>query len=227
MNVIIEILLWAIILLGLIFGAKYGFVRLTAKPVKFIAALLLAFNLCALVAETIISPMIHEPVFNYISDFMHENCPTITVENAADELPTILKISAAVFGIDIEEVAAVGGESIIDSIINALTTPVINVIALILSFFAVYFLAKLLLSLVIWLINGLCSGGVIGIVNKILGFVSGGVVAFALSWAVAVIVELIFHLPAFETSEAVIGFEGGPLYQFFNTYNPIELLLSF
>lgn len=227
MKVIIDILLCAIIVIGTIFCVKKGFVEIAAKPVKFIASLILAFNLCAGVAEAIIAPMLYNPVVNYISEFMYENCSSITVENAADELPTILKIAAAIFNIDISEAAANGGAAIIDNIINALAAPVINVIAVIFSFVIVYFLAKLLLTLAIWIINLLCSGGIIGAVNKILGFVFGAFLSVIVAWATAVILDVIFHLPAFETSELISNFEGGVFYRFFNTYNPIELLLSF
>lgn len=227
MKVVIEILLVAIIVFGTVFGVKKGFIEITAKPVKFIAALILAFNLCASIAEAIIAPMLYNPVVNYISEFMYENCASLTAENAAEELPTLLKIAAAIFNIDIAEAAASGTSTVIDNIIDALTAPVINVIAIIFSFIIVYFLAKLLLTLAIWLVNFLCKGGIIGAVNKILGFVFGALLSVIIAWAVAVLLDLIFHLPAFEGSELIANFEGGFFYRFFNTYNPIELLLSF
>lgn len=226
MQIVIEILLWSIIILGTIMCTKAGFVEIIAKPVKFIAALVLAFTLCSAVAESIISPMIQEPITNYISEFMYENCSTITAENATEELPTLLKIAAAIFNIDITEVAA-SGTDIVENIIESLTVPVISVISVVLAFIAVYVVSKLALTLVIWLINALCSGGLIGAVNRLLGLVFGVVLSVAVAWALAVILELVFHLPAFESSEAIANFEGGFLYTFFNTYNPIELLLSF
>lgn len=227
LDVIIDIILVAIVLIGAIVGIKKGFIAMAAKPVKFVAAIALAFAVCSGVAETFVTPLIEEPITNYISEFLHENCANVTADNAAEELPTLLKISAAVFNIDVNDVAAGAGGDIIDAIVENFTDPVINIISVIISFIAVYILASIVFSILLAVINALFSRGIFGVFNKALGFVFTGAVAFIASWGLAVLFAFVIHLPMFEGVEALADFNGGFIYNFFNTYNPIELLLSF
>lgn len=227
MKIIIDLILCIIIALGAVLGIKFGFVKMASKPVKFVATLLIAFSTAGFFADAVVTPLIAPSVTGYISDFVYENCAGLTVDNVAEELPTLLKIAAALSGVDVTEVAGASGGSVVESIIEALTMPVIGIIAMIISFIAVYIIAKILLSLLLFLINLLFERGILGIFNRLLGFIFATGFAIIIAWGLAVVLELIFHLPAFETNAAVRDFEGGFFYRFFNTYNPIELLLSF
>ncbi len=227
LNVVIDVILVAIVLIGAVIGIKKGFIKMAAKPVKFVAAIALAFAICAGVAETFITPLIEEPVTNYVTEFLYDNCADLTAENAAEELPTLLKISAAIFDIDVAEVTEGVGTAILDAIVENLTTPVINVVSIIISFVIVYILASLVFSLVLAIINAIFSRGILGVLNKALGFVFTGAVALIASWALAVVFEFVIHLPMLEGVELLNEFSGGFIYNFFNTYSPIELLLSF
>ena len=226
MNISVDLLLCVIMAASLVIGLRVGFVRIAAKPVKFILALVIAISVCSTAAEGIIVPLIGEPIASYVSDFLYENCAAITAENAADELPTLLKIAAAIFGIDVSEVAS-GATSVIDSIAESLTAPVVHVVSIAASFFLCYFAAKLVLGILFLIINKILEIGVLGLLNKILGVVFSGALGFVLAWAVAVVLEFVFKLPALESNAVISGFEGGAIYRFFNTYNPMELLLSF
>ena len=227
LNIVVDIVLVAIVLIGAIVGIKKGFVRMAAKPVKFVAAIALAFAICSGVAETFITPLIEEPITNYVSEFLYENCSNLTADNAAEELPTLLKISAAIFNINVTDVAEGAGNAVIDAIVDNFTAPVINVISVIISFVVVYLLASLVFSIVLAIINAIFSNGVLGVLNKILGFIFTGAVAFIASWALAVLFAFVIHLPMLEGVELLNEFDGGFIYNFFNTYSPIELLLSF
>lgn len=227
LGIIIDILLVAIVLIGAFIGIKKGFVKIAAKPVKFFASLGLAILICTGVAEAVVAPMIEEPIANYVSEFLYSNCENVTAENAADELPTLLKISAAIFNIDIAEVTEGAGNAVLDAIVENLTTPVINVVSVIIAFVLVYIAASILFSIALMLINLIFSNGILGVFNRTLGFVFTGAVFLIISWALAVLLEFVFHLPAFEGVAFINDFNGGFIYNFFNTYSPIELLLSF
>ena len=222
MHIFIEILLWVIIAVGTALGIKSGFIRMAAKPVKFVLAIVLAFSLCTAFAEGIVMPIIERPITNYIYDFLSENCPVLTPENITEELPTILKMAAGMYGIDLEELALQYAEfDVIAEITNALASPVIEIFSLIIAFVLVYFIGKLLITLALALLDLIFSGGIFGALNRVLGGISGTVLSIVVAWAVAVLVEFLFHINSDGMESA------GFLYTFFNTYSPIELLLSF
>ena len=219
---LIEILLWAIIAVGAALGIRSGFIRMAAKPIKFILAIVLAFSLCSSFAEGIVVTIIEKPITNYIYEFLTENCQNLSPENITEELPTVLKMAAGMYGVDLEELASQYAEmDIIGEITNILATPVIEIFSLIISFVLIYFISKLLITLTLALLDLIFSDGIFGALNKILGGVSGTILAVAAAWAVAVIVEFLFHINSDGMENA------GFLYTFFNTYSPIELLLSF
>ena len=72
-----------------------------------------------------------------------------------------------------------------------------------------------------------CNGGVLAKVNKGMGFVLAGFISIVAAWAFVSVMEFFFHLPMFNDSPAIQGFNGGLLYRLFNSISPIELLLSF
>ena len=228
LKIIVDLILVAIIAAGVYLGYTRGFARIIARPVKFIASLALAFTACVGFADAIVIPMISAPIQGYVANFLYENCAAVTPENVIEELPTLLKIAAAAFGIDIEAIAsgAVTAQ-IIDAIIENLTVPVIRVIGIVLSFVAVYLLGRLGFAIVFFIIEVIFAGGLLGVVNKALGVIFSSLFAIIIAWALAVSLELIFNLPAFASNEFIRSYEGGIVYNFFNTYNPMELLLSF
>ena len=224
---VVEILLIAIVVVFAIIGIKCGFIKLAAKPVKFALAVILAFSLCSSVADKVVTPIIDEPVTGYVSGFLVDNCQDLTGENLEQELPTLIKLAALMANVDIKSDLQISGEAVIEAITEKIMDPVIGLISSIIAFFAVYFLSKILLWIVFGLINSLFQNGVFGILNRVLGFLLSGFFGIIVAWAVAVITELVIHVPALQSIPAVASFDGGYIYDFFNTYNPMELLLSF
>ncbi len=227
LKIILEVLLCAIVVVGAVLGVKRGFVSIAAKPVKIIAAIAIAVSLYGTISTAIVFPLIEAPVTSYISEFLYENCASITAENVTEELPTLLKMAAGLANVDVETVANNAGSAVLDAIVEHLTAPVLNVISGLISFVLVYFVASIALSIALWFLNLLFKDGVLGALNKLLGFVFGTSLFLIISWGLAVVIDIVFHLPAFESNEMISTFEGGWIYRFFNTYNPIELLLSF
>lgn len=227
LKIIIDVILCAVILFGTIFGIKRGFINIAARPVKFFAALAGAIALCGTFANAVVTPIINAPITNYVSDFLQKNCASLTAENISEELPTLLKIAAAVSGIDINSFAGDSGASFLDTIVNNLTAPVINVVSNIISFIVLFFILKLILGILLWVVNMMFKNGVLGVFNKALGFVFGACCSVITAWALAVVVEFVFHTPALQSNELIATFDGGIIYRFFNTYSPIEILLSF
>ncbi len=224
--IIIDLVLIGIIGFGIYYGVTKGFVFMAAKPFKTVFAIIFAYTSATWFAELIVSPVIGAPIKGYVSDFLYTNLPNITPTTAPDELPTLLKMAAAAFGVDFAS-AAVDGTSYIDTLVATLSDPVIGVISIIFSAIALFFIGKLIFSLALFLLNKFCNAGLLGKINKILGIVFGAFVFVLISWGVAVLISVIFHLPVFDSNELISGFEGGLIYKFFNFMNPIVLLLSF
>ena len=195
MSIFIEILLWAIIVVGVALGIRAGFIRMAAKPVKLILSLVLAFTLCTAVAEGVVTPIIEQPITNYIYDFLVENCPDLNIENVAEELPTVLKMAAGMYVIDVEEIVAQNaGRDIIGEITAVLAEPVISILAIVVSFVILFVVSKLLITLALSLIDLIFSNGVFGVLNRALGGISGAVISVAVAWAVAIFVEFLYHI---------------------------------
>ena len=226
MKIIIEILLLAIIAIGAFIGVRRGFVMIASRPIKFILALVLAFSLCSAVAEAIFVPMIEAPVTNYVTDFLYSNCEGLTKENLSEDLPTLLKLAAAAADVDINE-AAVGEGTVVENIVVALVGPVVSFVARIIAFVAVYLLSRFVLFLAFLVIDQMLRHGIPGALNKFCGALLSSFLALIISWALAVTIEFIFHVPYFAEKSFIADFDGGFFYRFFNTYNPLELLLSF
>jgi hypothetical protein len=227
LEMLLELILSAVLCAGAYFGIKRGFVSIMAKPVKVFASIMLAMAICTGVARTIVVPIIDAPITNYIASFLYDNCSSITPEITADELPTLLKISAAIFNIDVYAVAVNANGKVIEAIVANLAEPAIYVIAVIIAFVLTYILGRLLFSLALFLIDVLVKGGLFGKINKSLGVVFGISIAFICAWATVGFISFALSTPMFASNVVSEDFRGGLLYRFFNNFSPIELLLRF
>ncbi len=223
--IIIDLVLAAIIGFGIFYGVKKGFVRMAAKPFKTVFAIILAYTCCSWFADLIVAPIIGAPIKGYISDFLNTNLPNITPTTAPEDLPTLLKMAAGLAGIKFSDTG--DGADYVNVLINNLSDPIVGIIAVVISAIALFFIGKLIFSGALFLLDKFCNAGLLGKINKILGIVFGSFVFILISWGIAVLLSVIFHLPVFESNELIWGFEGGLLYRFFNYMNPIVLLLSF
>lgn len=227
-NVLFDIIIVGILLAGAIMGIKNGFIDTIARPVKFVAALALAFALAASVGESIVEPIIGPAISHKLSDILIENYSGITADNAVDSLPTLIKFAAILCGVDIADIAAgQDGVTIIEAIVAAVTEPVIHIMGVIFGFVIVYFISKILLSFAMVFINAVVSGGIVGTINRALGCVVTLFMAFVIVWALTSFSEFILNIPAIASADWVENFTGGPIYKFFRSFTPLDLLLSF
>ena len=224
LKVVLDIILSLILLIGLIIGYKRGFIKAISSPVRFFASLLTAFWLVEPVSEKIIKPLIETPVTNQITSFLLENCSNITPENAADELPTLLKLAAYALDLDFSTLTT---ENVISEIVASLASPVVHIVSLIASFVLVYFVAKLVYKLVLGILNPVFNAGPLSVPNKLLGCVFSLFFSAVFAWILTLAFDFVIHSSIFEGSAIAQGFEGGVVYGFFNKHNPIDILLGF
>ncbi len=227
-NILWDLILVSVLLAGIILGIKKGFISTVAKPVKFIAAIVIALSLASAIGGAIFEPIIGPAISNKLSDILIEKYSHITAETANQELPTVIKFAASLCGIDVSNITstAEGGE-IITQLVDSVTDPVVQIITSIIGFIVVYFIAKILLSLLVSFINSLVNNGVAGAVNKSLGAVFSLLLAVCIAWVFTIFTEFIFNIPLISDIGWIDAFTGGPVYRFFKSFSPLDILLSF
>ncbi len=223
-NVLVDIIIVLTILIGAFIGYKRGFFLTITRPVRWFAALLLAFSLCDVVASGIIQPLIEAPLTNQISEYLTEKCGDITPDTVNEKLPTLLKLAAGLVGVDVN---GFSGENIIAAITESLAAPAIHLFAVIISFFLIYILSKLLLNVVILILNSIFDNGIIGLFNKILGVFFGTAFSFLIAWVAVMLFGYLVSIPAIADGEWAQGFTGGFFYNLLKSISPLDLLLSF
>lgn len=226
MKYILDAILILIVLFGIFLGYKRGFVRTVGRPVKFFATLFCAFRFCSLFSEKVLRPLISEPVTKQVAEYIRTHCGDVTAENAGETLPTVLKLAAGLFGIDVSE-AATRGENVIDSLTTTLTAPVVDIVSTVLSFVALLIICTLVFTVVLWLVDLLFRIGPVSVVNKAVGVLFSGAFALLISWALASLFAFVLDTSLFDGVAWAENFEGGFFYRFLNQYNPLDLILSF
>ena len=227
-NIIFDLILLAILVIGAIIGIKNGFVYTVAKPIKFFAAIMLAFALAGFVGKCIVEPIIGPAITHKVSEILIDKYSEITASDAAAKLPTLIRLAAGLAGVDITEAAeSAGASSVIEAIVVKVTSPLVTIIGRFLGFVIAYFVCKILLSLLLKIVNGIVNAGVVGKVNKTLGCIFTLFLAFIVCWMLTAISEFIFNIPVIASAGWVQRFTGGILYRFFRLFTPLDLLLSF
>jgi uncharacterized membrane protein required for colicin V production len=223
MNLIVDLVLVVILLVGLVLGYKRGFVKTVAKPVKLVAVWFCTIKSCSAVAARFIAPLIQSSVTEKLSNFLQENYKNITASNVSEEMPTLLKIAAGVFDIDIQQVVEDAGLALTEQLAETFTAPLVSLVSIVIAFVLLLIVFSVLFSVVLWIINGIFHIGPLLWFNRILGVIFGVALALIVAWAVSMILGFVLELPAL----SAIGFDGGVVYGFFREYHPLDLLLGF
>ena len=223
MKIAVDMFLIAILVIGFVLGWKRGFVKTVAKPVKIVAVWACSIKFCATVAERFVAPFIQKPVTEKLSAILREKCAALTAQTASDDLPTLLKMTAGLFNIDVEQVASNAGEALIERLAETFTQPLVSVIAVVISFFLLLIVCNILFSVLLWILNGIFHTKPLSWLNRILGVVFSVAFAFIIAWLISMLAGAVLGSQALSALE----FEGGAVYRFFQEYHPLDLLLGF
>lgn len=229
-NIIIDLILVLLLAVGGIWGWKSGFIEMVSKPVKFALTIIISLSLASVVGAGIVQPMISEPVTNQISSFLTEKCAQITAATASTELPTLVKLAAALADINIDAIASEAGQAeLIHEITIAVTEPVLSIISVVIAYVALHILSSIVLSIVFGIVNECIKNGdgLVSRANSILGCIIMTFMAAIVVWVLCGFSDFILHLPVFHEQAWVESFTGGFVYNFFKGLSPVELLLSF
>ena len=223
MNWVIDIILIAILVVGFVMGYKRGFVKTVAKPVKLVAVWACTIKSCSFVGARFIAPLVQAPVTNKLAQFLQEKCQELTAANVSEELPTLLKMAAGLFDIDIDQVAANAGDALAQKLAETFTEPIVSVVSVVIAFVLLLLVFSVLFSVALWLLNAIFHMKPLAWFNRLLGVLFGSAFALIIAWLVSMVLGFIFNLPALSS----VGFEGGAVYRFFREYHPLDLLLGF
>ena len=223
MSFIVDIILALIVLIGAIVGLKRGFILTVAKPVKFVLCLIIAFSLASSVATEVVEPMVGDALENQMTDFLTEK-----IEESQDgefEIPTLIKLAAGVLDIDLESFES--AENYADAMVSSIAQPIIHLVSTVIAFFILYFVSKIVLGILLKLLNAIFDRGIIGALNKALGLIFSTFFAIVIAWCAASLFEFVINTSLLDGVAWAQEFDGGFIYDFFKSTNPIELLLSF
>lgn len=220
-TIVVDLILTAIVALGVFIGYKKGFLMVLSKPIKLFLSIFLAISFCSVVASSLVQPIIEEPVTERVTAYLSDNAEEVFEDG---EIPTLIKFVADLSGIDL---GADSTDESINLIVSKLALPIVHSVSLIIAFLLVYFLSRLILWPAFIIINKVISAGFIGTLNKILGCVSGFLAAIIACWLLVCLFGFFIGLPFMAENDWVINFNGGLVYGFFESFSPIALLLSF
>ena len=224
-DIIFDIVLVVILLLGIIIGAKRGFIGTIAKPVRLALSVWLSFTFCDAVGTKIVKPVISAPITSQITDIINSKYAEITAATSGN-LPTIIKLAAGLAGIDLAEIG-VEGENYVEVLIGMITDPIVSMAAVMLAFIGLFIVLMIVIRLAIWIVNMMIDNGFVGVANRIVGCIVTFSFALVIVWCLASVTEFVFNIPFFAEMQWVKEFNGGFIYRFFKGLSPLEILLSF
>lgn len=220
-TILIDVILLAILGVGIFLGIKKGFIMALSKPIKICMAIFLAISLCSVVASGIIQPIIEESVTGQVAAYITENSADFIEEG---DIPTLIKLAAELNGVDI---SVENFNDTVTAVVTKIAVPVVHFISVIIAFVLVYAVSRLLLWPTFIMIDKATSDGLIGRVNKTLGCIFGLLVATLTAWFLVCLFDFFLGLSFMENREWVLNFRGGFIYGFFSSLSPVAVLLSF
>ncbi len=214
-NIIVDIVIILLLILGGFVGYKKGFIKSLKRPIRLFGGFILSFSLCNAVSVGIIEPIVKAPISTKIEEYVFEHFMS------GGEYPTIIRIAAALMDVDLSSAESV------EQIINSVLDPTVHFISVIIAFVLIYILSKLFLSLLVSLVSLIFDKTILSMPNKIIGCIFCTLATFVFLWMGVSVLDFIVKLPVFEGTSFATNFTGGAVYSFFRSFSPLDLLLSF
>ena len=217
LSIVLDLVLIGLVAAGVVVGIVRGFLKSVMKPVRIAASLALSALLSKPISKVLVAPIIQTPLENkiqsYVLDFIDKN--------PNKELPTLIKLAAALKGVDLTN------EETVSELIGNVTGPVVEIIALAITFIILFLIFVLLIRVGCWFLESSIKDTTLGKANKIAGAVLNGLLGFVVGWAFVSAFDIFVHMGIFESGWLGTEFKGGLLYRLLLNFSPIELLLSF
>nr|MBQ4319135.1 CvpA family protein [Clostridia bacterium] len=237
MSIIIDILLVAIIVIGVAVGVKKGFVRSVMNFVTFIASFICAWQFTPILAEYYCNSHIMSKVTGAVSDaisaIIGNGVSAVTLDDLIAEQPPAFSDIVNRYSASIEELerfyynqTASGAEAIQHSVSEFIAGPVAETLAVVLAFLSIFLGVTVVLTLAAAILDLIFKLPVLNTLNRVLGCMIGAFCGLLYTWAAAIVlVAVIPSLTALYPevfSESL--FENSILLNVFYDYNPFRYL---
>ena len=218
LSIVLDLVLIGLVAAGVVVGIVRGFLKSVMKPVRVAASLAISALLSKPISKVLVAPIIQTPLENKIQLCVRG---FIDDKNPNKELPTLVKLAAALKGVDLTN------EETTNELIGNVTGPVVEIIALAITFIILFLIFVLLIRVGCWFLESFIKDTTLGKANKIAGAVFNALLGLVVGWAFVSAFDIFVHMGIFESGWLGTEFEGGYLYKLLLNFSPIELLLSF
>ena len=204
LDLLIEIILLAVIVGGLLFGYRRGFFGLISGWARRVLCFILSLSLCDWLGN-FFKPMVYNPIRRLSYNSLKQGS-----DRLLSTLDGILPVLADVKGpatneLDITDII----ETMADGVADSLST----LISRVLGFVLLLLLSGLLVKLLIYLADSFLNVGPLGTINRLIGAAVSTLGAVLIAAMLASSAEYVFGLEAFKNSRLVAEFDGGQIYR--------------
>ena len=228
-NIIFDILLLAVMIIGLIVGYRKGFITFFFRKLSWMGAMVLSFLFSRPIASALhLADKIAEPVRARIIEAIGPSVESLG--EMSGRIPTVLKLLGQIFGVDLTDMADTSmqeGGNFVEVFAQQASEPLSHAIAVVLVFILSFFGFWLLIWLAGKIINVVFKLPVLRQINGIAGALLGVFFYSLFLWAFCRLAVFatgytsgIQFLADFNIEETYIG-------RFLYHLDPLKLLLSF
>ena len=201
LDLLIEIILLAVIVGGLLLGYRRGFFGLISGWARRVFCFILSLSLCDWLGN-FFKPMVYNPIRRLSYNSLKQGS-----DRLLSTLDGILPVLADVKGPATNELDII--ETMADGVAGSLST----LISRVLGFVLLLLLSGLLVKLLIYLADSFLNVGPLGIINRLIGAAVSTLGAVLIAAMLASLAEYVFGLEAFKNSRLVAEFDGGQIYR--------------
>ena len=205
---ILDIIIFAVVIIFAIIGIKRGFIKEIVSLVGVVVAVSLSFWLAGLCSDFIYDKLIEEKVSTKISQTIVETADN-SLNSIEDNIPDsllkaaeLLKIDVgSVIGTDVSESLDATAESVANNLMKSIVQPMCTKFILVISFIILFILLMVIISLIAKALNIVAKLPVLNSLNRLLGGIVG-----ALRGAVIIVaVCYILYILASIFDDGIVG----------------------
>ena len=199
-SLILDVVLFALILMILIKYTIVGFVKSALNLVKLVLSVILAVALRAPLAQLFDKWFMQSAVVGWVNTSLTKSLegqnPTVDFVKIYNDTPQFYSSVLSNFGLDAGKLDAqmnsLGTENVQETA-ELIGAPFANLLSTILAVIAIFAASMIVLTIVVWLINKLLTHG-LKLANTLLGTALGLVVSAATVWGVGFVVGILINL---------------------------------
>ena len=217
-NIILDLVLVLLIAFGFYFGWKRGFLRIVLKTFAGLFSAVIAASFFGSLAAVLKEKYVYTFVHGKLTEALGDLTSGASAESIAEAIPSGLRDTAALVGIDLgamAETATKEGQNAILTFVEDASHSVSQMIASAAAFILIFLGAFLVLRVLSTPINAIVMRiPVLGHINRFLGLLFGAATALILSWLFVLLVGFLDGALSLSFLEVNDSWIGGLFYRF-------------